>query len=115
MTYDQYWYGDVRMARAFYQAEKLRQERRDADAWRIGSYVADAINSTVGNAMRQTGTTKASYPKYPRLTQDRMEREALKRQKTEEQEEKEALFADAYMKNMLRIGKQWGRKNAAPD
>lgn len=110
MTYDQYWYGDTKMARAFYKAEKNRQEQRDAQAWLIGSYVGRAIDSTIGNAFRKQGATPQKYPDIPDLTKKRMDEEEAKREKTEDQEEQESLFAEAYMRNMARMGKKWGKK-----
>lgn len=43
MTYDQYWYGDVRMTGAFLDADRRRQERFNEEAWLLGAYVYDAV------------------------------------------------------------------------
>lgn len=110
MTYDQYWHGDVHMARAFYRAEKLRQEQRDADAWLIGSYVGRAIDSTISNAFRKQGATPQKYPDMPDLMKKRLEEQQKKNGKSEEEQEQEAMFAEAYMRNMARMGKNWGKR-----
>lgn len=110
MTYEQYWHGEPRMARAYYQAEKIRMEQRDADAWLIGAYVANAIDSIVGNHFRQKGATPAKYPDMPELTKKRLERVEREKKTPEEQDEQDAMFAKAYMKNMARMGKNWGKK-----
>lgn len=43
MTYDQYWYGDVNMAKAYREADKLRQERTNTEAWLQGMYIYDLL------------------------------------------------------------------------
>lgn len=82
MTYEQYWYGDVWMVRAFHKADKLRQERENTNAWLLGAYVGRAIESTIGNAFRKKGAKPAEYPKQPI--------ELFKKEKTEEQKALEA-------------------------
>ena len=109
MTYEQYWFGDTRMARAFYQAEKIRQEQIDANAWLFGSYVGQAIEATIGNAFRKSGIPPQKYPEYPRLTEQRMKEEEERRQGIE-QEERDKTFALAWMSNFVQAGKNWGKK-----
>ena len=43
MSYEEYWYGDVRMAGAFLEAERLRKKQRNTDAWIQGLYVYEAV------------------------------------------------------------------------
>ena len=49
MTYEQYWYGDVWMVRAFLEAERLRKKRQRDEinftAYLQGMYIYDAISS----------------------------------------------------------------------
>lgn len=98
MTYDQYWYGDTQMARAFYEAEKLRQELENTNAWLHGIYVYRALDSTVGNMFRKTGSELAKYPSKPlRLDGERV--------KMDDEEEK--TYALAYMSSMVEAGKNW--------
>ena len=108
MTYEQYWYGDTHMVRAFYRAEKLRQEQKDAEAWMIGSYVAEAITATVGAVFRKKGSQPETYPDLPRLMKKRMEEEE-ERRRSEEKAEKERLLALAWMTNFVQAGKNWGK------
>lgn len=99
MTYDQYWYGDPQMARAFYEAEKLRQERTNSEAWLQGIYFYQALNATVGNMFRKTGTKAAEYPAKPfDLSKDN---------RPEMDEDEEELFALAYMSSMIQAGQNW--------
>ena len=108
MTYEQYWYGDTHMARAFYRAEKLRQEQRDSDAWLFGVYVGRAIESTIGNAFLRKGQQAIEYPEMPKLVEKRI-KETEERKKTIEQEEKDRVFALAWMSNFVQAGKTWGK------
>lgn len=103
MTYEQYWYGDPLMVRAFYKAEQLRQKSMNEEAWLNGVYVYRALDATVGNMMRKNGAEPAEYPKKPI--------EFAKKEETEEEkadrEEQEAVYALAYMTNMVMAGKNW--------
>lgn len=44
MSYEQYWYGDVRMTKAFWEADKIRHERINSEMWLQGMYIYDAIS-----------------------------------------------------------------------
>lgn len=107
MTYEQYWYGDVHMARAFYKADRIRQRRMNDEAWLYGAYVCKAIEATICNAFRKSGTPPAEYPKEPVWRDEpdeyEVEQEQMKR------EEQEALYAEAYMTNMFLAGQNWGK------
>ena len=96
MTYEQYWYGDPLMVRAFYKADKIRQQRLVEEAWLNGAYVLRAIDATVGNIVRKKGAEPAVYPKEP----FRLEEEPKKTQTEEDkqkEEEKERLRLVAYL------------------
>ena len=110
MTYDQYWYGDVRMVRAFVEADKLRQKRADEQAWLQGAYVLRALDATVGNMFRSKGQSHAEYPEKP-LTYK--EQDITPVVKTAEQEQQEAVWANVYMDNFVRWGQNWGKKENA--
>lgn len=105
MTYEQYWYGDPLMVRAYYNAEKQRQKTRNEYAWLQGQYIFEAINATVGNMMRDKGSAQAKYPDKPyEFEPDKqMESDAEK----EKREEQETVYAEAYMMNMVMAGKNW--------
>ena len=106
MTYEQYWYGDPHMVRAYYAAEKMRQRRVNEEAWLHGAYVYRALDATVGNMMRKKGTQAVQYPSTP-ISLDGDTQEAPN---TERQEEQESVYAMAYMTNMVLAGKKWGQK-----
>lgn len=102
MTADEYWYGESWLAKSYYESDKLRQERTNADAWLYGAYIRKAISSTIGNAFLAKGHQPEEYPQKPI---------PLNWGKKEEvDEEAEKNYALAYMTNMVRAGKSWGKK-----
>lgn len=104
MTWDQYWYGDVCMAEAFREADKLRQERQNNEAWLQGVYFARAIQSTICNAFRSKGSEPDKYPDQPFDLYGNQKNQ----EKTEEQEEQEAVWALAWMQTFVAAGARWG-------
>lgn len=106
MTYEQYWYGDPLMVRAFYKADRLRRIREDEAAWVHGMYVLNALDATVGNMFRKNGQSPIEYPKEPYLV--KKEREAQEARELRSME-KEKLFAFAWMTSFVQAGKNWGK------
>lgn len=106
MTYEQYWFGDPLMVRAYYKADKLRRRREDENAWIQGQYVMSAMDVAVGNMFRKTSETPAEYPKEPILTARDKER---KEARNKRREENEKLFAFAWMTSFVQAGKNWGK------
>lgn len=106
MTYEQYWYGDPLMVRAFYKADKLKRRREDEIAWIHGLYVFNALDATVGNMTRKKGQTPIEYPKEPYLMKKEQEAQEAKKQQSEEQEK---VFALAWMTSFVQAGKNWGK------
>lgn len=91
MTYDQYWYGDPLMVRAFFKADRLRQERMNAEAWLNGLYISQALMST-------------EYPSEPiQLFEDKA------KPKPASEDDADAVFARAWMMSFVRAGKDWGK------
>ena len=109
MTYEQYWYDDPLMVRAFYKAHELRRKMVDEEAWMSGLYVLGALNATVGNMFRKPGTTPAEYPPEPYFTK----KEREKREKTEEEKKRESLAALAWMSSFVQAGKNWEKNKEA--
>ena len=105
MTYEQYWYDDPLLVRAFYKAHQIRQTMMDEEAWLNGTYVLQALNATVGNMFRKSGQTPAEYPAEPYSTTKARE----KREKRAEEEEREATWALAWMTNFVNVGKNFGK------
>lgn len=103
MTYDQYWYGDTWMVRAFREADRLRQKRKNDEAWLFGAYVRYAIDSTICNAFRKEGTQPVRYPDGP----------IEKPESGNPEEDSDVVFAKAYMEQMMRAGKNWGMNHGS--
>lgn len=100
MTYEQYWYGDVRMTLAFIEADKLRQKRHNEEAWLQGMYFYDALAkvSPILRAFAKNGTKAQPYPKQPYGVETKQKSPA-EREKSEENERLKALL---FFKNWAR-------------
>lgn len=105
MTWDQYWYGDVRMTDTFQKAHKIQLEKQNQLLWLQGRYVFDAICAVapILVTMPKKGAQILPYPEFQPLFQEEMTKK-----EQEEQEEKERLQAKLYMQQMMRAGKNWG-------
>lgn len=104
MTYEQYWYGDVRMVEAFREAERFRQERMNTEQWLQGLYYYNAVCCALQNAFRKKSDPPAKYPDEPYDIFPKKET----RQEREAREEQERLQAKLYMSQMMQAGKHWG-------
>lgn len=62
MTYDQYWYGDPWMTRAYAQAYLLRRKIDNESAWIQGAYFYAAISAALTTALSKS---KKDYLKQP--------------------------------------------------
>ena len=62
MTYEQYWYGDPWMTRAYAQAYLSRRKVENEQAWIQGAYIANAVTVAIANAF---GKRKVDYLKQP--------------------------------------------------
>lgn len=112
MTYDQYWHGDPWLVRDYLKAEEYRRERENHNAWLSGLYVAQAIDSTVGNAFRKENDSPAEYPEKPIPLYGEAEESDEER---EAKEQKEADAAELYLKQFVEFGKNWGKnKDQSP-
>lgn len=109
MTWDQYWYGDVRMAAIYREADKRRIERINAEAHLMGLYVYEALCdvSPVLHAFAKKGTKPIPFITEPFPINGKG------KDKSEEQEESERLRAEIYMKQMMRAGKNWGKRGGS--
>lgn len=105
MTYEQYWYGEAWLVGAFLEADRLRQIRKDEEAWLQGMYFYDALTkvSPLLHAFAKNGTKAGEYPDKPYLSKE-------KEVEKEKRDEIEALQAELYMRNMMRIGKSWNHQ-----
>lgn len=94
------------MAAIYREADKRRMERINAEAHLMGLYFYEALCdvSPVLHAFAKKGAKPRPF---------RTEPYALfgeKAEKTDKQEEAERLRAEIYMKQMMRAGKNWGKR-----
>ena len=94
MTPEEYWDGEVGLLRARRDAFILMKEReereRDIQAWQIGMYIRDALQSVylIVNGFVPKGATATPYPNKPYSTQEQERIQEEKRQKAEESRKK---------------------------
>ena len=62
MSYEQYWYGDPWMVRAYAQAYLMKRKANNEEMWLQGIYFAHALQTVIGNAF---GGKKQKYLEQP--------------------------------------------------
>jgi hypothetical protein len=67
MTYEQYWEDDCLLVKFYREAEKLRTDRMNQQAWLQGMYVYDAMSrlSPLFRAFAKKGTKAQPYVEEP--------------------------------------------------
>ena len=109
MSAEEYWYGKPWLAKDYYKAEKYRMERENFNAWLYGAYVVRALSSTVCNMFVKDKVDAVEYPDKPiQLFNNANNTPDV------EEDDKEAMFARAYMMQMMQAGANWG-KNMGDD
>lgn len=103
MSRDEYWNGSIYLAFDYIEAEKYRQKRFDEQAWLQGLYVFKAVDTVLANALRKSQSEQYSYPDKPFTTTKTEEEKRL-------EEENEMLRAEIYMKQLIEVGKNWGKE-----
>lgn len=75
MSYEQYWYGDPWMVKAYEQAFMLRQRKRNEEMWIQGAYIANAVSVSIANAFdkRKHEYLKAPFDIYPKTAAEEQE------------------------------------------
>ena len=76
------------------------QRRMDTEAWLFGRYTQEALSAVLSAAFGKKGHTPYRYPDQPYSVQDDAQ--------TPKDEDREALRAKIYMRQMMRAGKNWG-------
>ena len=85
MTYEQYWYGDPWMTRAYAQAYLMKRKIQNENMWILGAYMTNAFATVIANSF---GKKKTDYMKKPLDIFPKTEAE----QKAEIREEKRKLI-----------------------
>ena len=79
------------------------QRRVDMEAWLIGRYVYEALSSVLSAALGRKGKTPYRYPSQPYS--------AVEAPQGTTDDDRDALRAEVYMRQMIRAGKNWGMKS----
>lgn len=97
------------MPAIFREADKRRMERINAEAHLMGLYVYEALCdvSPVLHAFAKKGTKPKPFRTEPYALNGEKE------DKSEQKEEAERLRAEIYMKQMMRAGKNWGKRGGS--
>lgn len=94
MTYDQFWHGDVWLAKVYRDAQEIREQRENIAAWRSGIYMVSALNATVGNMFMKKGSKPAKYMSRPLpLTYKDKKAQELEQQREAQERIKRMMFA----------------------
>ena len=85
MSYEDYWFGDPWMTRAYAQAYLLKRKIDNENAWIQGAYMANAFGTVIANSF---GKKKTNYLEKPMDLFPKSEAE----QKAEIREERKKLI-----------------------
>lgn len=88
MSYDEFWNGDVMAAKAYREADELRERRRNFELWLQGSYIYEALCdasplfrfSMKKGSIKPEPYVKEPYPITKAEVRERQEREARARE-----------------------------------
>lgn len=109
MSYELYWYGDVWLTKAYREAHKLKMKQLNANLHLQGAYFYEALLDVapVLHAFAPKGTKPREYSTMPYDIYGERKENTTKTQHTKEQE---AVFAKAYMNQMMRqMGSVFGK------
>lgn len=106
MTYQEFWYEDVRLVEAYRKAAELRDQRRNQELWLQGMYFYEALCdasplfrfSVKGGTIKPEPYVKEPYPITQAEVRERQEREA--RLKEEKLKAQFAAFAEHIRQKM---------------
>ena len=82
------------------------KQRVDFEAWLTGRYVLEALSAPLSSVFGRKGNPPYRYPSSPRGQQEAPQGH------TGEQEKKDRLKAELYMRQMVAAGKNWGKNNS---
>ena len=76
------------------------QKRVDMEAWLTGIYFHEALSAVLSAALGRKGKTPYRYPSQPYSSVEAHQEAA--------DDDRDALRAKVYMRQMMRAGKNWG-------
>lgn len=65
MTSEEYWYDTPRLAKAYREAQILKTELMNQEAWLHGMYVYNAVATALNNSFGGKGSRKQKYIEKP--------------------------------------------------
>ena len=93
MTYEEFWYKDVRLVEFYRKAHELKIRRENEMLWMQGVYNLKALEATVGNLFLKKGARPNEYPKAPFPITEQEQQELKAREEALKQERMKAEFA----------------------
>lgn len=92
MSWEQFWHGDVEMARFYRQAHEMQLKQKNFELWLQGRYVYEAIGDMVPvlHAFAKEGSTPTPYPREPYPLTQKDVREQEERERREQYERMKA-------------------------
>ena len=107
MTYEQFWDGDVWMAKAYRQAYEIRKEKENYDAWLQGLYIYEAI-CDASPILRAFSKAKkpAPYPLEPYTLNTKLSKE----RKENREAKKREVEGDAFVASMNAWAEQFNKR-----
>lgn len=109
MTWNDYWFGDVRMTAAFCEAEMLSRQKKSEEMWLAGLYNYHAVAIAIANTIGRMGKKNARPQKYleePLRVIPYTEEEKKQREEQARQNE---------IAQFRRMMEMWERKNKKPE
>lgn len=103
MSAEEYWHGDVMYPRAFREANRLKRNQSNFDAWLQGMYVYEAMCAVapVMNAFAKKGTRVKPYAEKPYDLYPAKKTAARKQETPESEEEKQMAQTKAHMEMLM--------------
>lgn len=86
-----FWTLNPKRLHPYLEAEKLIQEKRDAEMWRMGMYVYDAVRTAVDNVLNGR-KSQAKYMDKPLLEQYKEAKQEVALTEEDEMKQVEAFF-----------------------
>ena len=104
MSYEQFWYGDLTIPKAYLKAYRMKQEReQEMDQWHMwkqGMYIYEALCdvSPVLHAFSKKGTKPLPYSEVP-YGMEKYKQEIENKEPTKQEVENERLKAQIFFNN----------------
>ena len=92
MTPEEFWHGDPRLAVAYREAARVRQDNRYVDEWRAGIYVLQALIAAAPAFREFSKGKEVEYPSKPLFSVRQDYEEAQEKQEADKMARMLAVF-----------------------